>query len=70
MENIRLSIYIPELRENYNAIWKGETTPKIGDIIKVHTQINDTIIYYAVILNIDTSTEEPKFRDFLAYDKE
>lgn len=70
MENIRLSIYIPELSENYNAIWKSQTEPKIGDIVKVNSQIEDSNIYYAEILNIFHSTEEPKFRDFYAYSKE
>ena len=69
MKNIRLTIYIPELGANYNAIWKSKNKPNIGDIVKVNTQIDNNNIYYAEILNIYTSNEEPKFGDFLAYSR-
>ena len=69
MKNIRLAIFIPELCSNYNAIWQSETEPNIGDIVKVNTQIDNITVYYAEILNIYTSNEEPKFGDFLAYSK-
>ena len=69
MENTRLIIFVPELNSNYNAIWKSQTKPNIGDIVKVNTQADNATIYYAEILNIYTSNEEPKFGDLLAYNK-
>ena len=69
-ERLNLAIYVPELGENYNAIWKEKDKPQIGDIIIVSNPLYSEISYYAEILNINKTTEEPRARDFQAYRKE
>lgn len=59
-----LSIYIPELKDTFKALYKKQTIPNPGDIIKVNNIFYGDTIYYAEVIKVEEGAYEMKVRDF------
>ena len=65
MRKTYISIYVPELQDNFQALWNNQEQPNQGDIIKVQNPLYGNITYYAEILSVCKEDYQMKARDFM-----